>query len=352
MQTVGVTWLKNAEAANVLAVSVRTLKAWMRDPAKREALGAVRHGKQWKIPRPENLLRWETETRERLSGLGVCLTDPLVRDFKKLGRHYDIYHLEFVRLFIGACLKAASRGPITQNDKDRILDLWHDALTGLAPLAERGKREVKPSGAEIEQHMDNLKSGLPVELLPYWPDDRLWEKLRAARTLKALERIRQRLDFSQALSQTKHIGQDPTAENVRPRLHKDVTAHINDTGEQLPSNITVKAHTPEELRCIAERDYVVQLAVPRRITERRDAEGRTIAEIEIPPGHHAFVDMRQPQEGIPLRTFRKRFPKKGGEQRQIEIAVFDIRENVPGPDEKPQTGKTPLRGSGYSQSHA
>jgi excisionase family DNA binding protein len=48
-------WLKNAKAAKLLGVGERTIKRWMKNPALQKALGAVRHGKQWRIPRPAGI---------------------------------------------------------------------------------------------------------------------------------------------------------------------------------------------------------------------------------------------------------------------------------------------------------
>jgi hypothetical protein len=54
-------WLKNAKAAEILGVGERTIKSWMTKPTTRHALGAVRHGKQWRIPLPDDESNWETQ---------------------------------------------------------------------------------------------------------------------------------------------------------------------------------------------------------------------------------------------------------------------------------------------------
>jgi hypothetical protein len=125
----------------------------------------------------------------------------------------------------------------------------------------------------------------------------------------------------------------------------DISKDINDTGEELPPSCTIKAHTPQEIRQACEADAVGQVfsATPRRITEFRDAQGRIVAKIEVSSGQPAFIDMREPQEGIALRTFRDRHQNKARQQRQIRAAVHGVSGTLPSGDEKPFTGKTPIR---------
>jgi hypothetical protein len=138
--------------------------------------------------------------------------------------------------------------------------------------------------------LENFKANLSPELLSHWPDDGIFKIVRKARTLKALERIREGLDYVLGVRDVEENGQKPTAENLRALLHKDLLQQINDTGEEL------------------------QLA---------------------------FIEMREPQNGLPLRTFRKRYPTKQNRQRQIVSAVYGIREALPCMDEKPQTTGDP-----------
>ena len=61
-------WLKITKAAELLCVDVRTIKRWMKDAARRQALGVVMHGKQNRIPLPPSLngdgeFAWEMLTR-------------------------------------------------------------------------------------------------------------------------------------------------------------------------------------------------------------------------------------------------------------------------------------------------
>src|SRR2546427_12046528 len=106
-------WLTNAEAAEALAVDARTIKRWMRCRAKRDALLAIRHGKQWRIPRPDNLILWDMETRDRLEKLGIQLKEPWERELEQHGKEYDRYRLESYRLWLAAYLKVLERDRVT-----------------------------------------------------------------------------------------------------------------------------------------------------------------------------------------------------------------------------------------------
>jgi hypothetical protein len=121
--------------------------------------------------------------------------------------------------------------------------------------------------------------------------------------------------------------------------------HINDTRETLPG-IVVNPQTPEELTSLIQADVWMQMhsGSPRRITEGRDAQGKTYAQIQTPtaPGMETaptWIDLRKPQKGISLRTFRTRYPRA---QQQIIIAkVRRILSKPPSFDEKPVIGMTP-----------
>jgi hypothetical protein len=290
-------WFKNYEAAETLAVSVRTIKGWMRYVTKRKALGAVRNGKQWRIPRPDNIHFWEAETRQRFAALGVQLKSSQDSELEKLGQQNDKYKLESDRVFLALCLKASTQGAVTSQTREAILYLWQAAFSALHGAFANGRG--RPSREQQEQCLDIFKAKLSPELLSHWPDDEIFKKVRQARTLKALEKIREGLDYALGVRDVEQTGQKPTAENLRPLLHKDIMQQINDSGEEL------------------------QLK---------------------------FIDMREPQNGLPLRTFRKRYPKKQDRQRQIVNEAYGIRETLPGAEESPDTGKTPVRGSSHGSS--
>jgi hypothetical protein len=90
----------------------------------------------------------------------------------------------------------------------------------------------------------------------------------------------------------------------------------------------------------------------RQIVEGRDAEGRTFATIQIPTESNqkptpSFVDLRKPQNGLALRTFRKRHPLRKSPQREIINSIRGALANVPGPVVRSEFKKTPIRDSGY-----
>ena len=326
-------FLKHAEAAGALAVDVRTIERWLARQETREALGAVRQGKRWCIPRPESLFAWESQTRERLKKLGICPPKAWERELEQLDKECDRYLLESYRLWLAAYMKVLGRGSITQEARDAILLLWQVACELLGPLPRH------------EMEVDKLKRQFPARLLArrfdkvlaatrfcsakepvifrliiavlldvhavmrYWPGEKHFKHVRAAYTLDKLEEIRGSVDFQQAVRELEQIGQKPTAENVRPLLHKDFLAHINDTREKLPG-IVVKNPTSEELQNLTLASFCSQNA------------GKNWPLVTL--------DFRQPQDGLTLRTFRRRHPLRQQQQRDIVNAVYGVRDSLPG----------------------
>ena len=237
-------WLKDSEAAEALAVDVRTIKRWKCDRAKREAILAVRHGKQWRIPRPDNLRDWEIETRRRLERLGIHLDPAWKHKLKRAAKQSSRYLPEVFRLYLAASAKALSRGRMTEKAKLGIDLLWRGALA----VMESEKWYLG---------VDAIKHKLPRELWRYWPHERHFKAIRDRDTRKAIEVERRRLDFTQAVRVLHRRGRASTAENLCPLLHVDWLAHVNDTKEKLPSNA---------------------------------------------------IDFRRPQLGISLNQFRRRYP--------------------------------------------
>jgi hypothetical protein len=164
--------------------------------------------------------------------------------------------------------------------------------------------------------------------MQYWPEGRLFKNVREARTRKQLEAIRRPLDTLQAARDLKQNGQIPTAENLRPLFHKNIMEHINDTRDELPG-IVVKNPTGEEMGLYTMASVQDQMM------------GKS------PP--LVTFDLRAPQNGLRLRTFRNRHPLKHPQQRQIVATVYGVRDSIPSIDEKPYTGKTPVPISKFSE---
>lgn len=335
--------MKNAQAAELLGVSVQTIKRWKRNPARREALGAVpsKSEKQWRIPVPDSPEVWEAHARHRLNALGLHLKERWESELEVLSSEEDPILLETGRLLLAASLTATEQAvkvnavPITQQTKECIIDLWRFATDSLARFVQEKGRVSK---IELGRRLDEVKSILPDQLIPYWPREVHLQRVRAARKRKDSEKIRQQIDYALAILLVKQTekkdGKYTTAEHLRPLLHKDLIHQINDTGEDLadnyckqtgkepPANFILKAPTPEELSDLAKYDSLAQRAMPRRIRKSRDSQGRVFVQVEPFPRQPAFVDIREPQEGIPLRTFRRRFPRKRPPCRDILNAIY------------------------------
>lgn len=289
MSTANSPWLKNAEAADALGVSTRTIKRWLTRPDTRAALGGVHHGKQYRIPHPDNLDKWSRDARWRLERLGIQLTPAWERELQEIGTANARHYLESHRLWIAVTLNALGRRDLTQNARYAALRLMEAARKILDPLPRH------------QMQVNTLKSKFPVDLqargfsegevnsiMSYWPDEKHFKQVWAALTISELEVIRRSLDYAQAVHRLERGRQKPTAELIRPLLHKDIMTHINDTGEQLP-------------------------------------------EIEA----SQIIDRRMPQDGLALRSFRRRHPLRKSPQRDIVETVYDVRDNIPGTEPPP-----------------
>jgi hypothetical protein len=341
-----VRFMKNAQAAVLLGVDVRTIRRWLRNPALREALGAVvsNTGKKYRILLPDDPNAWAARARHRLNALGRHLKEPLERELERVCREQGPILVETGRLYLAAWLKALQKAaevepiPITQATKDRILQLWLLANSRLAQCdSATGKTPIE---RDLRRRLADLKSELPERLLPYWPGEEHFQQVWAADKAKDLEAIRLRIDFTvgvlRARQTEKKEAAHSTAKHLFPLLHRDITHQINDTGEDLahnyfeqtgkepPPGFILKAPTTVELRKISKRDWLTQRAMPRQIRKGRDAQGKVFAQIEMFPGQPAFVDIREPQEGIPLRTFRRWFPRKQKPWSEILRAIYGV----------------------------
>ena len=242
-------WLTNAKAAELLIVSERTIKRWMTRPAARGALGAVKHGKQWRIPLLNDGSTWEIHADHRLRTAGVLQKRLWERDLEKRGKQCDRYLVESYRLWLAAHFQLLKRERITEENIRALLLLWQTACEILESL---------PEGTEV----DKLKSHFPESLrarnfseerirsiMSYWPNESYFKRVRTAHTLKRLEAIRRGVDVAQATKTCEQLGKNPTAENLRPLFHKDIMEHINDTREKLPG-IVIKNPTEEDRKSV------------------------------------------------------------------------------------------------------
>jgi len=327
-------WLKNAKIAELLRVDVRTIKRWIKTPATRNALGAVRHGQQFRIPRPADEWIWDMETRRHLKEAGIDLKPSWEKGLEKLGKTFARYKLETYRLWLAAYLQVSVKSEgVTQEDITAILFLWQTACKIL---------ELLPKGTEV----DKLKSQFPEllqarnfsedqirSIMSYWPEQNNFKRVRDAHTLKQLEKIRRGADTTQAIKTCKNLGRKPTAKNQRPLLHKDLMTHINDTREEMPLG-TAKTNTPKELRLAVEADYWQKRnSVQSELNKCFFTAGNSVEtkQTNALPGL-PVIDLRQPQDGLSLRTFRNRHPMKKSPQKEIIEAIYDVQNSIPGVD--------------------
>jgi hypothetical protein len=346
-------WLKNIKAAELLCVEVRTIKRWMTNPAKREALGAIRYGKQWRIPSPQggggaDEWAWETRARDHLKELGIHLKEQWQNELEVLLKRCERNGLESYRLLLAAHLNlSAKREAVTAEALTEIVLLWQTASEILEKL---------PEGA----HFEKLKSQFPARLkgrrfsasrirsiMSYWPEKTYIQRVHPIDIKHELEKIWRSLDYSQAVMTCKNLNETPTTKNLRPKVHKDLMRHLNDTRDALPQG-TVKAHRAEDLCRVMKADIHNQLhcGAERRIKEGIDEQGKTFALIqEDKSGQEisTFVDLRQPQDGLARRTMQKRHPQKKNPQRAIVVEIEQINANAPSVEERSHTGKTPVR---------
>jgi len=313
-------WLSYAQAAALLGVTSRTVKHWTTRPVARDALGVVRHGRQWRIPRPDDETKWEMHTRRRLKSAGVSLKPVWELQLEKLGKQSDRYLVESYRLWLAAYVKALEQGRVTQTARENMLLLWKTACEILDPPTPLRRYEMDVKKLKSHFPPKLRERDLPVKtIMHYWPSERHFRPLRAAHTLADLEKIRRELDFWQAYRDEFRRGRsrEPTVENLCRLLHKDLMTHINDTRDKPPDGFTIVNNPePEEM-------HMMTLASVQDQSQRK-----------LPP--RILVNFRQPQNGISLRTFRTRYPRA---RRQPIIAkVRRILSTPPGVDDAPQRG--------------
>ena len=282
-------WLKIVKAAELLGVDVRTVKRWMSNPTTRNALGAVRHANQWRIPLPDVEWAWADQTRRDLKEAGIDLKPIWEQNLEKLAKRHTRNKLESYRLWLAAYSQASAKTVgLTAEDIAAILYLWQIACEILDQL---------PEGAELDRHKSKFPEQLKAHnfsksetrsIMSLWPMQRNFKRVRAAKSFKDLEKFRRGMDCAQAVQTCILHNQKPTAENLRPLLHKDFLYHINDTRENLPPFV---------------------------------------------------MNKMLPQNGLPLRTFRKRHPLKHSPLTKVINAALDVRNEISGSELKPRKGQ-------------
>src|SRR5688572_10224464 len=116
-------WLKQSEAAEILGLSTRTIKRWLRVPPMRGALLGAREGKQWRIPRPQCLAAWRADVLLRLGTTGLpqansLLDKPWKKEIDLIAAKNEPYWKEVRKLYFAASLKALGEGRITTKVKE------------------------------------------------------------------------------------------------------------------------------------------------------------------------------------------------------------------------------------------
>lgn len=280
-------WLTFAQAAEILGVTDRTIKRWVSNPRTCVALLAVRVGKQHRIPRPESIAEWDGKTRGRLTAAGISLAPAWEKELRDLERRNERHWSGIYRLYLAAFLKASLRGRITFKAKEAIDSL---CFTALESLRSR-KRFCR---------VDTLKCALPQRFWRYWPTKRHFKQIQDVHRRRTIEKERQLLDFLAAVRILRRRNRKPIARNLCPLLHLDWETHINDTKERLPSG-SGRAQKPKDL-------------------------------CPTSPGQKpalGFIDMRQPQDGISLDQFRRRYPLRKNPWRSIIAKQYGYLDNIP-----------------------
>lgn len=312
-------WLGNGEAAKLLGVTARTVTRWLGQTETRDVIGAIRHGKQWRIPHPQNPDSWCAAVRRRLKKHGVASN--LQRTLRRKARESGRWYLEALRLWLACYWTILKRDRVTTEAKEAICLLRQVAGEVLGQL-QRHEMQIEKLKAEFAAAVLR-RCSTKVEaqrVMRYWPNRASFEKVRTLHTFAKMEEFRRVLDYLQAVRLLEYQGKKPTEENIGPLLHKDVTTHINDLGEDL-TGIVVKNPTGKELRDLALASVYGQECRP------------------------IIVDVRQAQDGLSRRTVQQRHPRRQKPQTDIIAAVYRIRANLPGAEEEPPTGKKPARGS-------
>ena len=278
-------WLTQRKAASELGITRRQLKRWLSDTNKRDILGAVRKGKQWRIRRPKDLGFWAARVRCQIRDLGNAPGARLP------GRQRKV--------------KAEGEEPVRRRGLDDSIDQlakrspWPKwvARWMVAALAQAGsakgrigwnkatRRGLVELYIHCSEYDDESKAeeNLPRQLRRYWPK-RFFEEY----TEKEWESKRREIDYVTALRiLRRRSSTPPNAEKMLPLLHRDWRDQINAWG--------------------------------------READEKQLKSVKI-------IDLRTLTKGISLRTFRNRYPDGQANWKMLKAEIFPISNVVPSVD--------------------
>jgi hypothetical protein len=190
----------------------------------------------------------------------------------------DVYSPEAARLHLAAVTKVLRRGRLSAKARAGIAELVSCALDVL----HRNR---------LRFGIEKMKAEFPRRLWPLWPSEADFDEVGELHCAKDREQCRQKTDFLQAVRELHHRKISPTADDLRLLLHQDWQADCNDTGEKLPRGVK---------------------------------------------------DFRQPQAGISLREFRRRYPLGRKPWKQIIATIYGHRESLPGSEPYRERNRTPV----------
>jgi hypothetical protein len=200
-------WLKQCEAARALHVTPRTIKRWLAQPDRREKLGAERHGKRWRIPRPASVTAWAVEVEYALFGFGR-FDRALGRIARQSGRLWQKW---VARVLLGAMAEAAAGTRRKTWSKE-----GQGALVMLFNHCQAATNE------------DQARASLPKRLKRWWP-----KQLSPTFTTSSWELERRKSDFIAALGRWRRTSDSPPyAKDLLPLVHRDWIDQINDWGRK------------------------------------------------------------------------------------------------------------------------
>lgn len=301
-------------AAKVLGVTLRTLQLWLKDPEKRDLLGAFRAGKRWRLRRPESLPAWAHKVRQALA-----LPERWKKELYSTAKEDSAVFFEAIRLWLAIRLMALKLDAPHRESVDAALLIWQACCQALSGLP-RYEMDAFKCRANIERILSK-RTDLPCpvgHIMAFWPDDAIQKQIRNATTMDELERLRRAVDYAEALR--RHQEQGVSGKDLAPLLHRGFIDHINDTGECF----TMPSIRWDDLRKDLGLDR--KPADPRQPPCTPAQQIRALCEFF---GGGRIIDFRESQDGISLRTFRSRYPKRTAKQKRITASLSGVLDFIP-----------------------